>query len=1119
MRGRPSPVDALVTLPDLAEAQERRTRWRQAVASLGQQTTIERPPLLDGVDPKALSRACRIALDTGLTDDLDWIGAGPAGVALYELTTALPHGPERSEFGRRVFSRLYGGPAGAFVSVATRMAWNSVKQLESPTMRARVSLAFSLPIGSSVNADPLALALVMRPQHFQSWVANNSTGPLPARRLAAVIFERAARECVLRAQGGDNYPARYLLSDAARPIYERLLLDREPLVWRHAAVARGLLSSVETSLREEIELMLDPTLSPTEWRRAAVSLVACLSHDADTVLSQCRSVVHGELARKHPPLLSTLLWGLPPVVESDPEIAEALLMDLAQCQRPDVAKALIVLAREVIHTGFAEEAMSVMRSGLKLQKAGAADDSLVDSAIWRSQESFGSDPSENATVYSLVRCSMVAYETSGAFAARELAEEALERAHHIMSRVEAETPEQTSSLLRVLPLVEDLDVSALQRARLSDLLLLDRSPGDQNTAVVQLDDLFDRLGEWILRSEQSQSADTEWTPSLANARRQKLVTYLHLLDVQTSQRGSKKAAQAVRKRIGSSVQTLLKHIARGPDPAVHRVMCAALARSFDAAIREQVAEPSDLLQVVIDHLQDPSSIRTLMEASTDHDMREGLHAYSDFLSLVYDEPSDDQATYGSPEAALASGFVDLSNSVGLHGSYRGEALRQCTLRIGRYLEAVVAARGITDLVPPDSTRHNFLEDLERSLDGFRALVATATRRVMSVQNRHSISEDSEPKSLARLFGRAALSGQRPPQASVSAAIDELISGLPASVETALRQVLLRLADLPLTPPDDVSVIPLKSRRTALPGWLFPRRTIGGFFVTRALGSGGVSTVFVAKRIEDRRDPNADCFALKVPQFDPTTARSLSEQEFMEMFRDEAGALLSLPKHDNLARFVNFDMSAKPKPILVMELIRGQSLENLIANRALTLASSLEYLQGILAGVIAMHSVGVAHLDLKPSNVILRDEHTAVLVDFGLSGRQLRPGCGTLEYCAPEILGVVPKGFTPAAPQADIYAFACTAYEILTAQLLFDADNEVALMSQHVSHDGWPQPLADLAHSQELKDVVVILAACLRRDPRDRPTAEQTLAALNKSVGTLAASGVAWPLGQPEQAVG
>jgi serine/threonine protein kinase len=232
---------------------------------------------------------------------------------------------------------------------------------------------------------------------------------------------------------------------------------------------------------------------------------------------------------------------------------------------------------------------------------------------------------------------------------------------------------------------------------------------------------------------------------------------------------------------------------------------------------------------------------------------------------------------------------------------------------------------------------------------------------------------------------------------------------------------------------------------------------------------------------------------------------------MDLFRDEAGALLSLPRHTNLARFVNFDAAAKPKPILVMELIRGQSLEKLIKNQLLTLSQAIAYLDGVLGGLVAMHSVGVAHLDIKPSNVILRDEHTAALVDFGLSGRQLRPGCGTLEYCSPEVLGVVPEGIVPPAVAADVYAFGCLAYEVLTGTLLFDADEETALMSQHVSHDGWPDQLQALASTRELHDLAVVIGSSIRRDPRNRPTSAELKKSFAQVALRLEAAQLGWPL--------
>jgi serine/threonine protein kinase len=199
----------------------------------------------------------------------------------------------------------------------------------------------------------------------------------------------------------------------------------------------------------------------------------------------------------------------------------------------------------------------------------------------------------------------------------------------------------------------------------------------------------------------------------------------------------------------------------------------------------------------------------------------------------------------------------------------------------------------------------------------------------------------------------------------------------------------------------------------------------------------------------------------------------------------------------------------------MELIEGLGLDRLIRSRSVQTGQAFGYLDGILNGLQAMHEAGVGHLDVKPSNVILRNGNTPVLVDFGLSGRHVRPGCGTVEYCAPEILGVTPKGVLPSPAACDLYSFGCTAFELLTGKLLFDAEDEMELLSAHLSHDGWPGNLMNLGRFPEFYELSVVLAACLRRDPRQRAGLAETRAALSvvaSRIGTMA-----WPLRAPADA--
>jgi len=197
-------------------------------------------------------------------------------------------------------------------------------------------------------------------------------------------------------------------------------------------------------------------------------------------------------------------------------------------------------------------------------------------------------------------------------------------------------------------------------------------------------------------------------------------------------------------------------------------------------------------------------------------------------------------------------------------------------------------------------------------------------------------------------------------------------------------------------------------------------------------------------------------------------------------------LLALPDHPNLAGFVTFDARARPKPILVMELIEGVDCETLLQRRKIDLPKAMAILDGVLAGLIAMHARGIGHLDLKPSNVVLRGGKEPVLVDFGLSGRRLRPWCATPPYAAPELwaTGAVTLRATPMT--ADVYAFGCLAWELLTGKPLFPGNNATQLMHAHVAHDGGPDALKTWAKDPTRRDLVSAISACLRKKPDARP---------------------------------
>jgi hypothetical protein len=289
--------------------------------------------------------------------------------------------------------------------------------------------------------------------------------------MAAIILERAAREVVRSSEHGDPGPLGRFQHPSVQASYRTLLADREPLVWRHAAVARGLLSAVEPRLREEIDLELDPSLSPTEWRRAVVSLVACLVKDPDTTLPQCKSLLRSEIFERHPPILSTLLWGLGPVIDAEPELARELLDFLSWVDRTDVAQDLVALLRDLHNPNLGRSAALRMKNAIqdRLHQADADSRMVLDALA----EELGSERHDDTSIWGGVRSALMAFESTGAEAAYNTASEALRRAYAALDQLESHG---MSSLSRRRTAAERARQRRVESSRLYDLLLARPQP-------------------------------------------------------------------------------------------------------------------------------------------------------------------------------------------------------------------------------------------------------------------------------------------------------------------------------------------------------------------------------------------------------------------------------------------------------------------------------------------------------------------------------------------------------------------------------------------------------------------------------------------------------------------
>lgn len=1092
-------LEAFLELPEIREAGARRAAFRQSIATLSRAGTTFGPSPLDGVPPQTLARAVAVAIKSGLFDDLEWLSPEALAVALYELANALPNGPEKRDVGRRVLSLLTEGTARVFVAIATRMARSSRKGLVGPAVRARVSLVFSA--SALLDVGPLAFAMVSRRELSREWIVNASTGPLPARRLAARILERAALSAARRALEGDDYAPRVFTTEHVARAFERLLADREPLVWRHAAVARGLLAGVAGTPWKAINEYLHPRLSATEWRRGAVSMVAAIGTAPDRALARAHEIIKSPMASQDRGLVATMVHGLPRALETEPEAAEQLLDAIVDADAPGAAEAVASVMREL--TGDAgRRAVATARAVLADRLAHGIEDPAEFMLARALADELDPERTGDPSLRDSVADAIHLFVENGARDAYNAAIDALQIARIGMSTLEglelANDLRGIAMRTSVL-LLRDIDLGLLEEPALGHLLHLG---GKSDEADAALDELHDRLGRWLIGHEQMVPPRD---PSALGMSGRRLRALLHLLDTEGGEASEDDTTSRAHERRLDAAAFLFDRLGSDPHSPLHRTISATLARALDALVREGTCEPVDVLLVAASRIGEPADIATLAEASMNPDVEGALQAWARFMRVA--------ASEDEPENAKIEAIFELGAALGDDGSGRAEGLRTILVRIAQSLRQLAQLTARRDIEPAAAA----FDALAGAAHAWTQVEAGALRRVLAAD------ADAPPVSTVAVAQAGRLSGHLLRIGEVSAGdaraaaadgIAELNQLLPPAVTTVIGEVLTRVSELPFDEPlprahHTPSFRPMTE---SLPAWLGPRRTIGGFYVVRPLGAGAAASVFVAKRIEERHDRDAEQFALKVPDYDGAAARSLSEQEFLTFFRAEASALLGLPSDPNLARFVTFDLAARPKPILVMELIEGPTLERFVGASDTTTrvpaARAFDILDGVAAGLEVMHRHAIGHLDLKPSNVILRQGRTPTLVDFGLAGRVIRPGCATGPYGAPEVWGVTPDNFRgdPSPMAADVYAFGALAFEVLTGRTLFDGGNEIAIVSKHLVHDGHPPELDHLAH---VRPLVELLEHTLRRDPRQRWSIGQVRSAL-QAIAKVAGQ-FPWPL--------
>jgi len=253
-----------------------------------------------------------------------------------------------------------------------------------------------------------------------------------------------------------------------------------------------------------------------------------------------------------------------------------------------------------------------------------------------------------------------------------------------------------------------------------------------------------------------------------------------------------------------------------------------------------------------------------------------------------------------------------------------------------------------------------------------------------------------------------------------------------------------------------------------------RLTLGQYVIVDQVGHGGMGQVFKAKHRMMGR-----FVAVKVlPKAKWTTETEAAFRREIEM--------LGRLDHENLvhAHDANFDAGVY---YLVTELVPGLDLRRHVRRHGpLDEVMAASVISQAARGLAYAHAIGVVHRDVKPGNILVRDDGRVKVSDLGLAGTVFDVGeeegprrvSGTMDYMAPEQIRHPER----IHPSADIYSLGCTLYFAVTGKVPFPDGTREEKAKRHLSAE--PVPLRELA-PQVSPPFAQVVAAMMRKDPRER----------------------------------
>ncbi|HEX6187112.1 MAG TPA: tetratricopeptide repeat protein [Pyrinomonadaceae bacterium] len=266
------------------------------------------------------------------------------------------------------------------------------------------------------------------------------------------------------------------------------------------------------------------------------------------------------------------------------------------------------------------------------------------------------------------------------------------------------------------------------------------------------------------------------------------------------------------------------------------------------------------------------------------------------------------------------------------------------------------------------------------------------------------------------------------------------------------------------------------------------QTISHYRVIEKIGEGGMGVVYVAEDTVLGRRVAIKTLTIKPGQ---------NEHHFRTRFLREARAVSAL-SHPHIATIHDYGETKEGEPYIVMELVKGETLADLLNRGSLTIGRALQIIQQVAAALGEAHRNRVVHRDIKPSNVAVDHRGDVKVLDFGLAKQlnidsltetdperqtlltsQTQEGVivGTPLYLSPEqALG------SDIDARSDIFALGSLLYECVAGRAPFDGATRMEICTKIIRDD--PVPPSKI-NSDISEDVDFIVLKALAKKPADR----------------------------------